>query len=152
MFRSLKILQLERDISKFKGLKPKLPSSTQLEMDIVNGVKNLGCVIGGSYALRAYKPYYTAKDIDIVCQRKKEYADRLVQILNKKYPNRFYAHKSFNVYRIYDSHRGVYVVDVATYPITSNDYTIVNGVKVAKPSYVIRGKIRREKTYRSKFW
>lgn len=152
MFGSERIIKLMKQKERFKGLQPQPINTSPLEKDILQNLSKES-IISGSFALRFYKPQYVAKDIDIVSSKKREQAYQLVNALNKKYNDRFEVHKSYNAYRIWDKKQRKYVIDVASYPIKQSDYTTVNGLSVAKPHYVIRGKIRRVRTsWLPRFW
>ena len=45
---------------------------------------------------------------------------------------------------LHENLQGKYVVDVARYPIGKGDYVIVNGLKVAKQEFVLRGKSKQQ--------
>jgi len=154
MFGSERIIKLMKQKERFKGLQPQPEKiiPTPLQKDILQHIGSQA-VITGSYALRYYKPHYVARDIDIVTPYKKSVSYNIVNNLNVKYNNRFEVRKSYNAYRVWDKKKHGYVLDIASYPIHQNDYTVVNGMKVAKPRYVIRGKIRRVRTQHiPRFW
>jgi len=113
----------------------------QISDDVISIVKQNNGIVVGSYALSIFNPMQTFNDIDIIHSNPVKLAGNIVITLNKKYgENRFRVVKSYNAFRIYDNRERQYIIDVARYPIKSSDYVNVNGLKVAKPEFVLRGK------------
>jgi len=119
--------------------------ANQLNNDIIRIVKQYDGVIVGSYALKIFNPSQVANDIDIISSNPSNLANNIAVMLNRKYKNnRFTIIRSYNAFRVYDNKSKRYVADVARYPISINDYIIVNGLKVATPSFVMRGKTKQQ--------
>jgi len=114
---------------------------TQISNEIISTVKQNNGIIVGSYALSIFNPMQTFNDIDVIHSNPNKLSENIVIVLNKKYgKDRFKVIRSYNAFRIYDNREGEYIIDVARYPIKSSDYVNVNGLKVARPEFVLRGK------------
>jgi len=117
----------------------------QLISEIISAVKQNNGIIVGSYALSIFNPMQTFNDIDIIHPNPNKLSGNIVIKLNKKYEqDRFKVIKSYNAFRIYDNQNGEYIVDVARYPIKNGEYVNVNGLKVARPEFVLRGKGKQQ--------
>ncbi|RLG30339.1 hypothetical protein DRN98_07445 [Methanosarcinales archaeon] len=123
----------------------KLPRLTKIDNIIINTVKKHGGIIVGSFAVKVFHPHArNYNDIDVIIHNKGAFSRLLASVLNNHYPGRFTLERSFNAMRIYDNVKGKYVVDIATYPITRKDYILVQGVYIAKPEFVYKGRAKKE--------
>lgn len=143
------VQRIERDEQRYKvSQRPKVPYKNTVFGDIAYIASAYGGIIVGSYALLIYNQNYKqgARDVDILTSRPYTLAKIVAEKLNEKYKNRFYVKKHINSYKIYDKQLKVSVADFINYSIKSSDYSIIDGMKVAHPAYVFRGRKRRAKT------
>lgn len=124
---------------------PKIPYKNTVFSDIARISNSYGGIIVGSYALLIFNQNYKggAKDVDVLTTKPATLSKLVTQKLNEKYGDRFYQKKHVNSYKIYDKQQGIAVADFINYPISKNDYTIVEGLKVAYPGYVFKGRKKR---------
>lgn len=126
---------------------PRIPYKNTVFSDIAKISNSYGGIIVGSYALLIFNSNYKggAKDVDILTTKPATLSKLVTQKLNERYGNRFYQKKHVNSYKIYDKQTGASIADFINYPISRNDYTTVEGLKVAYPGYVFRGRKKRAK-------
>ncbi len=154
MFTQMQIDKLNKEQNRYEYNRrnngsPTLPKTNTLNNRIVNLAKKQGGIIAGSYALKSHSPKYKKRvnDIDIISKSPAAFAEKLVAKLNVMYgKKRFKVIKSVNAYRIYDTSNINYVADIIAYPINKKDYKTIDGVKMATPDFVYKGKRRKART------
>jgi len=131
---------------KFKPLKPL--GLTREQQEIIEYARKKKAIILGSLAQKYSIQYSrTPEDVDIRYKDKEAFARTASKYLNKRLgqAGRFVPEKSYTATRIKDTRTGKYVADVVQVPIKRRDYTRTNGLRIATPSYILRGKLAQLK-------